>query len=33
LSYGTVWGRNADEVVPQVREKREIKDTVSRIIL
>jgi hypothetical protein len=33
LSYGTVWGRNADEVVPQVREKREIKDTVSRILL
>jgi hypothetical protein len=33
LSYGTVWGRNADKVVPKMREKREIKDTVSRILL
>ena len=33
LSYGTVWGKNTEKVLPLMREKREIKDTVSRIIL
>ena len=33
LSYGTVWGENNEKVVPQMRETREVKDTVSRIIL
>jgi hypothetical protein len=33
LSYGTVWGKNADNVMPQMRDIREIKDTVSRILL
>ena len=33
LSYGTIWGENSEKVVPQMREKRAIKDTVSRIIL
>ena len=33
LSYGTVWGKNTENVFPRMREIREIKDTVSRIIL
>jgi hypothetical protein len=33
LSYGTIWGENNEKVVPRIRETREIKDTVSRIIL
>jgi hypothetical protein len=33
LSYGTIWGENNKNVVPKMREQREIKDTVSRIIL
>lgn len=32
LSYGTVWGKYADRVTPQFRERRKIKDTVSRIL-
>jgi len=33
LSYGTAWGKKADKVVPQMREKRPVLDTVARILL
>lgn len=33
LSYGTVWGKNAERVVPAIREKKELADTVARILL
>ncbi len=33
LSYGTVWGKKADKVVPRMREKRPVLDTVARILL
>jgi len=33
LSYGLVWGKKADKVVPRMREKRPVLDTVARILL
>jgi hypothetical protein len=33
LSYGSVWGKEADKVVPRMREKRPVLDTVARILL
>lgn len=33
LSYGTVWGEHADQVIPKIREKRVQSDTVARILL
>jgi hypothetical protein len=33
LSYGTVWGENADRVVPRIREARRAEETVARILL
>lgn len=34
LSYGTVWGKGADKVVPQIRSKAEGDfDTVARVLL
>ena len=33
LSYGTAWGKKADKVVPRMREKRPVLDTVARILL
>jgi hypothetical protein len=33
LSYGTAWGKKADKVVPRMREKRLVLDTVARILL
>jgi len=33
LSYGSVWGKKADKVVPRMREKRPVLDTVARILL
>lgn len=33
LSYGAAWGKKADKVVPQMREKRPVLDTVARILL
>ena len=33
LSYGSVWGKKADKVVPAMREKRPVLDTVARILL
>lgn len=32
LSYGSIWGENAEKVSPKLREKRKIEDTVSRIL-
>ncbi|MDB4444568.1 hypothetical protein N9174_04450 [bacterium] len=32
LSYGTVWGKHADNVVPEMRENRVTKDTMSRVL-
>jgi hypothetical protein len=33
LSYGSVWGKKAGKVVPKMREKRPVLDTVARILL
>jgi len=33
LSYGSVWGKKAGKVVPRMREKRPVLDTVARILL
>ena len=33
LSYGSAWGKKADKVVPRIREKRPVMDTVARILL
>ena len=33
LSYGTVWGENADQVIPKIRQKKVQEDTVARILL
>jgi hypothetical protein len=33
LSYGTVWGKKADKIVPRMIEKRPVLDTVARILL
>ena len=33
LSYGSAWGKKADKVVPAMREKRPVLDTVARILL
>ena len=33
LSYGSVWGKKADKVVPAMRENRPVLDTVARILL
>ena len=33
LSYGSAWGRNAGKVVPRMREKRPVLDTVTRVLL
>jgi len=33
LSYGSVWGKKADKVVPSMREKRPVLDTVARTLL
>ncbi|MCU0597187.1 MAG: hypothetical protein MUC98_17230 [Desulfobacterota bacterium] len=33
LSYGSAWGKRADKVVPAMREKRPVLDTVGRILL
>jgi len=33
LSYGSAWGKKADKVVPGMREKRPVLDTVARILL
>ena len=33
LSYGMVWGKGAEEVKPRMREKRETKDSMARILL
>jgi hypothetical protein len=33
LSYGSAWGKKADKVVPRMREKRPVLDTVARILL
>jgi hypothetical protein len=32
LSYGSVWGKKAEKVVPAMREKRPVLDTVARIL-
>jgi len=32
LSYGIVWGKAADNVIPKIREKRITGDTVSRVL-
>ena len=32
LSYGNIWGENAEKVLPRLREQRETEDTVSRIL-
>lgn len=32
LSYGIVWGKDADKVIPKIREKKAQEDTVSRIL-
>ena len=32
LSYGTVWGEGADNIIPRMRKKETIMGTVSRII-
>lgn len=33
LSYGMVWGKGAEKVVPRLREKRETKDSMARLLL
>jgi hypothetical protein len=33
LSYGSVWGEEAEQVLPSMREKRPVLDTVARILL
>ena len=33
LSYGRVWGENADQVIPKIREKKVQADTMARILL
>ena len=33
LSYGTVWGKGAENVIPEVREKRVTIDTCATILL
>jgi hypothetical protein len=33
LSYGSEWGKKADKVVPRMREKRPVLDTVARFLL
>jgi hypothetical protein len=33
LSYGSVWGEEAEKVVPRIREQRPMLDTVARILL
>lgn len=33
LSYGSVWGKKAEKVVPCMREKRPVLNTVARILL
>jgi hypothetical protein len=33
LSYGTVWGENAEHVIPKIRESKVQSDTVARILL
>jgi len=33
LSYGSAWGKKAGKVVPEIREKRPVLDTVARILL
>jgi hypothetical protein len=33
LSYGTIWGEQAQRVVPHYREKRQTEDTVGQILL
>ena len=33
LSYGSAWGKKAEKVVPCMREKRPVLDTVARILL
>jgi hypothetical protein len=33
LSYGSAWGKKADKVVPEMREKRPVLDTAARILL
>lgn len=33
LSYGSAWGKKADKVVPRIREKRPVLDTVARLLL
>jgi hypothetical protein len=33
LSYGSAWGKKADKVVPRMREKRPVLDTVAGILL
>jgi hypothetical protein len=33
LSYGTVWGDGAENVIPKVREKRSTIDTYARLLL
>lgn len=33
LSYGMVWGEGAEKVTPKLREKRETKDSVARLLL
>jgi hypothetical protein len=32
LSYGIVWGKDAEKVIPEIREKKAQGDTVSRIL-
>ena len=32
LSYGIVWGKDADKVIPKIRGKKAQEDTVSRIL-
>jgi hypothetical protein len=33
LSYGTVWGQGAEQVVPRIRETRRTEETVARVLL
>ncbi len=33
LSYGMVWGENADQVIPKIRERKVQADTMARILL
>jgi len=32
LSYGIIWGKGAGQIVPKIREKRQMESTVSRVI-